>query len=196
MPSSDACVKPAKLTESELASTARAGRIGLLRSIRSSGDPFIDSVVYRKTLEELDSGWLECPHDPASLPHDPVVSRRFSILQNSGDTPKVRLIDVFSASGVISTVQVNSCTKLHTLDVAAALVLKLLSESGADGWVGKTIDLSAAYRQLGVSLDSKWVSFVAVYDQVTKSPKVFSMNGPPVGASRSVYSFFRVAHSL
>ena len=37
VPSLEACFKPAKLTESELASTARAARIGLLRSVRSSG---------------------------------------------------------------------------------------------------------------------------------------------------------------
>ena len=196
VPSFDACFKPAKLTESELASTAKANRIGLLRSVRSSGDAFIDSEVYRKTLEELESGWLEGPHDPDVLPQDSVISRRFGILQSSGDTAKVCLIDDFSASGVNSTVQVNSCTKLHTLDVAAALILKLLRDSGASGWVGKTIDLSAAYRQLGVAPESRWVSFVAVYDPSTKSPKVYSMKALPFGASRSVYSFLRVAHSL
>ena len=196
VPSFDACFKPAKLTESELATTARANRIGLLRSVRSSGDAFIDSEVFRKTLEELESGWLEGPHDPSTLPPNSVVSRRFGILQNSGETTKVRLIDDFSASGVNSTVQVNSCTKLHTLDVAASLILALLRDSGFSSWVGKTIDLSAAYRQLGVAPESKWVSFVAVYDPSTKAPKVFSMKALPFGASKSVYSFLRVAHSL
>ena len=196
VPSLEACFKPAKLTESELASTARAARIGLLRSVRSSGDPFIDSEVYRKTLEELENGWLDGPHDPESLPEDTVFSRRFGILQSSGDASKVRLIDDFSASGVNSTVQVNSCTKLHTLDVAAALILKLLRESKAASWVGKTIDLSAAYRQLGVAPESRWVSFIAVYDPSSKTPKIFAMRALPFGASRSVYSFLRVAHSL
>lgn len=196
VPSLEACFKPAKLTESELASTARAARIGLLRSVRSSGDPFIDSEVYRKTLEELENGWLDGPHDPESLPEDTVISRRFGILQSSGDASKVRLIDDFSASGVNSTVQVNSCTKLHTLDVAAALILKLLRESKAASWVGKTIDLSAAYRQLGVAAESRWVSFIAVYDPSSKTPKIFAMRALPFGASRSVYSFLRVAHSL
>jgi len=196
VPSLEACFKPAKLTEPELASTARAARIGLLRSVRSSGDPFIDSEVYRKTLEELENGWLDGPHDPESLPEDTVISRRFGILQSSGDASKVRLIDDFSASGVNSTVQVNSCTKLHTLDVAAALILKLLRESHAASWVGKTIDLSAAYRQLGVASGSRWVSFIAVYDPSSRTPKIFAMRALPFGASRSVYSFLRVAHSL
>jgi len=196
VPSLEACFKPAKLTEPELATSARAARIGLLRSVRSSGDPFIDSEVYRKTLEELENGWLDGPHEPESLPEETVISRRFGILQGSGDSSKVRLIDDFSASGVNSTVQVNSCTKLHTLDVAAALILKLLRESSAAGWVGKTIDLSAAYRQLGVAPGSRWVSFIAVYDPTSRTPKIFAMRALPFGASRSVYSFLRVAHSL
>ena len=88
-------------------------------------------------------------------------TKRLLVLANlatpvdQSDTAEVRLIDDFSASGV-STVQVNSCTKLHTLDVAAALILKLLRESGTSGWVGKTIDLSAAYQQL--SPESRWSS--------------------------------------
>ena len=41
----DQCFKPAKITEAELASTARAARVGLLASIRSSGDPTIDARV-------------------------------------------------------------------------------------------------------------------------------------------------------
>jgi hypothetical protein len=54
----DSCFKPAKITETELASTARAERIGLLASVRSSGDDFTDKEVFTKTLEELDCGWL------------------------------------------------------------------------------------------------------------------------------------------
>ena len=30
--------------------------------------------------------------------------------------------------------------------------------------MGKTVDMSAAYRQLGVSPSSRWVSYIAVYD--------------------------------
>jgi len=62
--------------------------------------------------------------------------------------------------------------------------------------VGKTIDLSAAYRQLGISPESMWVSYVTVFDPETRRPAVFTMKALPFGASNSVYSFLRVAHSL
>ena len=192
----DPCFKPAKVSVSELTKSAPASRVAMLSSIRSSGDPEIDATVFSKTLEELECGWLEGPFSPDELPADAVVSRRFGIKQASGDSWKVRLIDDFSASGVNDTVQVESATKLHTLDIAAALCMELLRVSGSCQWMGKTIDLSAAYRQLGVAPGSKWASYIAVYNPDTGQPMVFSMRALPFGASKSVYSFLRVAHSL
>ena len=133
---------------------------------------------------------------PEDLPDDAVVSRRFGINQSSGDGMKVRLIDDFSGSGVNDTVQVESAVKLHTLDVAAALCMELLKSDCDQQWVGKTLDLSAAYRQLGVAPGSRWVSYIAVYDPGECRPKIFAMRALPFGASKSVYSFLRVSHSL
>ena len=192
----DPCFKPAKVSVSELARSAPASRVAMLASVRSSGDPEIDATVFSKTMEELECGWLEGPLEPCELLADAVISRRFGIKQTSGDSWKVRLIDDFSASGVNDTVQVESATKLHTLDIAAALCMELLRVSGSCQWMGKTIDLSAAYRQLGVAPGSKWASYIAVYDPNSEQPKVFAMRALPFGASKSVYSFLRVAHSL
>jgi hypothetical protein len=109
---------------------------------------------------------------------------------------KVRLIDDFSASCVNDTVQVESASKLHTLDVVAALCTELLKIGDGCRWMGKTIDLTAAYRQLGVSPGAKWVSYIAVYDPNSRRVKIFAMRALPFGASKSVYGFLRVAHSL
>ena len=92
--------------------------------------------------------------------------------------------------------QVDNAPKLHTLDIVAALCMELLRADPSSHWVGKTIDLSSAYRQLGVSPTSKWVSYIAVYNPETKKAEIFSMRALPFGASRSVYGFLRVAHSL
>ena len=192
----DPCFKPAKITVDELKGAASAGRQNLFGTVRSSGDAFIDSEVFAKTQDEVNCGWLEGPFEPSELPPNAVVSRRFGIKQGTGDKLKVRLIDDFSASGVNSTVQVDSNAKLHTLDVVAALCMELLRASPGAEWVGKTVDLSAAYRQLALSPESRWVSFVAVYDPVCKKPRIYSMRALPFGASRSVYGFLRVAHSL
>ena len=132
----------------------------------------------------------------STLEQSAVVSRRFGIRQSSGEVVKIRLIDDFTASNVNQTVQVENAPKLHTLDIVAALCMELLRQHGDTEWMGKTIDLSSAYRQLGVSPRSRWVSYIAVYDPSTKSAKIYSMRALPFGASRSVYSFLRVAHSL
>ena len=196
VPAFDPCFKPAKISTEELASSAKASRTALLSTVRSSGDAEIDATVYEKTVEELNCGWLAGPFEVSCLPDEAVVSRRFGIRQNSGDTSKIRLIDDFSASGVNDTVQVENATKLHTLDIAAALCLELLRVPGNDAWLGKTFDLASAYRQLGVAPGSYWVSYIAVYDPSTRSPRIFAMRALPFGASRSVYGFLRVAHSL
>ena len=196
IPYFDASFKPAKMTVEELGNSAASIRKSLLASIRSSGDSDIDREVYSKTLDELECGWLEGPIDVNLLPDRAIVSRRFGIKQSSGDTVKIRLIDDFSASGVNSTVQVETAPKLHTLDVVAALCMELLRIGPDEQLVGKTVDLSSAYRQLGISPGSKWVAYIAVYDPDSKSPKIFCMKALPFGASRSVYSFLRVAHSL
>ena len=169
----DPCFKPAKITAAELEGSACAGRQSLLGSVRSSGDAFIDSEVFAKTQDEVNCGWLEGPFELSELPPNAVVSRRFGIKQGVGDKLKVRLIDDFSASGVNSTVQVDSNAKLHTLDVVAALCMELLRASPEAEWVGKTVDLSAAYRQLALSPKSRWVSFVAVFDPVCKKPRIY-----------------------
>ena len=156
----------------------------------------IDNEVFEKTMSELECGWLCGPFRPEDLPDDAVVSRRFGIKQTSGEKVKVRLIDDFSASGVNGTVQVDSAAKLHTLDVVAGLCMEMLRQSPDCQLVGKTVDLSSAYRQLGVAPESRWVSYIAVFDPSTKRPKIFAMRALPFGASRSVYGFLRVAHSL
>ena len=79
-------------------------------------------------------------------------------------------------------------------DTAKIRLIDDFSASGVN--VGKTIDLSAAYRQLAVSPESFSVSFIAVFDPATGRPKIYSMRALPFGASRSVYGFLRVAHSL
>ena len=172
VPAFEPCFKPAKVSVAELAQSAQASRTAMLATVRFSGDPEIDAAVFAKTIEELDCGWLEGPFEPSDLPGDAVVSRRFGIKQTSGESLKIRLIDDFSASGVNDAVQVEDATKLHTLDIAAALCMELLKVSGDCQWLGKTIDLSAACRQLGVAPGSKWTSFIAVYDPNVSRPSV------------------------
>ena len=55
--------------------------------------------------------------------------------------------------------------------------------------VGRTLDLTAAYKQLAVSPDQGFVRVLTAYDP-------FVINALPFGATSSVYGFNRVAKSL
>ena len=47
--------------------------------------------------------------------------------------------------------------------------------------------MSAAYHQ---------AAYIVCFDPVARGPKIFQINALPFGASRSAYSFLRVAHSI
>ena len=184
--------KPASMTVQSLEADAELSNRIILQGIRSSGSAELDKEVIRKTLEEKEAGWLLGPVDPKSLPEGSIVSRRFG-LQQPG---KVRLIDDFSASNVNSTVQTTETPKPHSTDVIASLGVALLESFPNMLMLGRTFDLKAAYRQLGVRLSSLKYSYIACFDPYSGGPLVFQMLAVPFGASRSVYSFLRIVNSL
>eukprot|EP00435_Cladocopium_sp_Y103_P036553 s4088_g9.t1 len=188
--------KPALKSIGELRKGAAASNAAIINSTRSSGDDFIDQEVLRKTLDELDSNWLRGPVDPGNPPDGAIVSRRFGILQSSGSQMKVRLIDDLSQSPINSTVQVECVPTLHTVDAVAALLLELNKRCPSQKWVGKTFDLSAAYRQLALASESLEHAYISVFDPNCRKPVIYHMLALPFGASKSVYSFLRVIHSV
>ena len=183
--------RPCEITEEQLKSGAEHNSKSIFYSCRGSGDQDVDKVVYEKTIEEVNSGWLRGPFEISSLPSDAIINRRFGLKQPN----KVRLIDDFSGSLVNSTVQSFGSPKPHSTDVIASVVLSLLSCRDKN-FVGRAYDLKSAYRQLGVRQDSLWASFIVVFNPMKKVPEVYQMLAVPFGASRAVYSFLRVSHSI
>ena len=183
--------RPCDITEGHLKMCAEQNRKSIFYSSRSSGDDEVDSVVYSKTLEGIESGWLRGPIDFSSLPDDTIINRRFGLKQPN----KIRLIDDFSGSQVNATVQSYESPKPHNTDIIAAVVLSLLDCRGKR-FLGRAYDLKSAYRQLGIHVDSLWASYIVVYNPSTKSPEVYQLLAVPFGATRAVFSFLRIAHSL
>ena len=192
VPSMTSAFKPATKSVGELKESAKASRDATLASMRSGGDGEIDAEVYRKTLDEKADGWICGPIKQEDLPEHAIVNRRFGIRQ--GD--KVRLIDDFSASGVNGCVQAGAAPYLHTLDFVAALLREINIGDRSNRWLGKTFDLASAYRQMIVSETSAWAAYIAVYNPDTDRAEIYQMKALPFGATKSVYSFLRVAHSL
>eukprot|EP00435_Cladocopium_sp_Y103_P007791 s3045_g2.t1 len=92
---------PAVSFVSELESNAKLVRPMLDAECKGSGDETIDATVWKKTLEEVEMGWLRGPLQKCSVPVDQTIFRRFGLMQKKG---KVRLIDDYTESGVNSCV--------------------------------------------------------------------------------------------
>ena len=82
------------------------------------------------------------------------------------------------------------------LDFVAALLREINIGDRSNRWLGKTFDLASAYRQMIVSETSAWAAYIAVYNPDTDRAEIYQMKALPFGATKSVYSFLRVAHSL
>ena len=73
--------RPCEITEEQLRSGAEHNRKSIFYSCRGSGDQDVDKVVYEKTIEEVNSGWLRGPFEISSLPSDAIINRRFGLKQ-------------------------------------------------------------------------------------------------------------------
>ena len=183
--------RPADMTVDQLKYSSHAERTRNFYSSRSSGDEEVDKVVYDKTLEEVSSGWAVGPLRLEDIPDHCVLSRRFGLRQPN----KIRLIDDLSGSFVNSSLQSEESPKPHTTDVVAAVALELLKKCDRQV-LGRAFDLKAAYRQLGIHPDSLWAAYVVVFNPYKRVAEIFQLQAVPFGATRSVFSFLRVAHSL
>ena len=188
----DPVFKPALITTEELVEQAESSNKAIFRSVRSSGDAEVDAIVFQKTLEERDAGWLRGPVPFHELDKGCVLSRRFGLKQPN----KVRLIDDLSKSSINSTVQTPESPRPHSTDVVASMALAVLLGASGRRILGKTFDLKAAYRQLGIHPSSLRYSYIACFDPEARKPAVFQMLAVPFGGSRSVYSFLRIVRFI
>ena len=187
---------PPMLEASSLSNQAKLLRQGKLDHACSSGVREIDLEVWKKTLEEVELSWLEGPFELADIPLTSPITRRFGLKQKH----KVRLIDDFTQSGINHYVTVHETPSLHTVDIAASVIVE---------WLGlcstlkvspqlqiKTFDLSSAYKQIALNEAGRQFATISVWDPFEQRPRYFRSTVLPFGAVRSVHSFLRVARSL
>ena len=188
---------------------------------KSSGRPELDALVWTQTLEERDAGWLKGPYSEDEVTQmvgstQWLATRRFPLEQKD----KTRLIDDALASGLNSAYGTSNKLTLFDVDTLVALALqiaKALSGSqkqlqlldGADvkvdlsgAWkrplklLGRTLDLQAAYKQIGPFMDDLWNRIVMVYNPELGRPAYFISSALMFGSTAAVYAFNRVSKSL
>ena len=148
------------------------------------------------TLEEVEKGWLIGPLEWDDLCEGDIVSHRFPVKQGA----KIRLTDDYSRSGVNACVTALEQPTVDTVDVASAMFLRLscgLEKAKRPGGVlGRSFDLTAAYRQLCVSEESKQFAIIAVFDPEQNRSRVFRQISLPFGPRASVNGFIRCSRCI
>ena len=179
-------------------------RDSILAEASGSGDDKIDNGVWDKTMEECNLGWLQGPIPLKEVPSDAPISRRFGLKQKH----KVRMIDDFTESSVNQAVTVFESPRLHTIDVACALVFfSAMKMSGQQcSLKARTFDLSSAYRQVAVSPEGRKYQVRAVKKSCHAAlrgtvPKMagcafFRWWSFMFGAIKSVHFFLRLARAI
>ncbi|CAE7428234.1 car [Symbiodinium sp. CCMP2592] len=196
--------RPAEQSESQLRSSAKRLRDGLLATIKASEDPVIDQGVLKATMKELERGFVDGPLSPDQIPEDASLTHRFGVIQGSNeDGPKVRPIDNYLSSQVNAAVTQVEQVSVHTIDVVAGMLACWLNEWFVSGRpehstpVCKAWDLRTAYKQLPLSdLAYALDSFFVLFNIERGTSEIYRQRVLPFGSTASVTSFIRTAYAI
>ena len=214
---------PAQQTVEQLSQQAIWRRKSTIGICRASDDAGADSELWTQSLEEAENGWLSGPYFSEAEVSEVlqtgnwICTRRFPLRQSN----KVRIIDDGLESGLNSAYSSYNKLRLMDMDSVVSMVhLILQSIQGKDSscltlssgealrgvvhsdWcnnpdlLGRTLDLTAAYKQLAVDPNQATIRALVAYNPELQSPAFFVFNALPFGATGSVYGFNRVAKSL
>ena len=158
-----------------------------------TSDDDLSRKTWEKTLEEIDNNWVW--RDVVSDVGDVVMAKRFGLQQKE----KVRVIDDCSVGGYNKAYGTKEKLRVHAIDQLAAYLSWICTRHGNgldDEVVGRTYDLRSAYKQFGVSVETRDVLRLVVWDADQKRPCLLGVNALPFGASGSVSAFLRVSMAL
>ena len=213
---------PASVTEHELKKRAILSRKSITNKVQPSGSDENDSTLWNVTVQEMASGWLQGPFEPAEVTHllgaeSWNVTRRFMITQggkpriiddgrescvNAALTTheKLVLMDIDSVANTLRAI-CNACSGDRTFSTSfmdGSTITNTVHSQWSDDlcWRGRTLDLKSAYKQLGYREDHLWAAVLVAYSPVEKKPKYFLSSALMFGSSSSVYSFNRLARAI
>ena len=156
-------------------------------------DDDLTKAAWDETQLELEKEWiwLDESNDFSGLS----LTHRFGLQQKK----KVRVIDNFKTSGVNSTCGSPEKQQLFGLDFLATTLVRALSlrkSGGQHGLCGKTLDLSAAYKQFPLHQSDRDFKRLAVPEPGRKACSIYGVNALLFGATGSVSGFLRVSAAI
>ncbi|CAL1153270.1 unnamed protein product, partial [Cladocopium goreaui] len=192
---------PASITEDELLQSSAWRRKSLMCQSKRF-KPEEEAAPLKTTAEEVAKGFLEGPYSEQEISvlletEDWSLSPRFVLFQGTGG--KIRVIDDAKKSAVNAAYSSTVKLQLQDVDYAANMVLFLMSEAAAAGvsgdeWMGKTFDLSKAYKQLAILPAHQQHAVVGF--PVSGTWRFYRSISLPFGCTGSVYGFVRVSQAI
>ena len=150
--------------------------------------------TWEETKAELERGWIFRDDSPPGDQH--LLAVRFGIEQSA----KVRVID--DCRPINRCAGLQEKLKVHSVDRFCAIVARAFQLHHSEGvgdfpkLVGRTLDLTSAYKQFGVSSsDREWLR-ILVQDFDQGRTTCVGVNALPFGAVGSVQGFLRAAISI
>ena len=210
VPCMPAATKLATQTPEGLKASARLSRETLVAATKTL-KPQAEKDLMAASLEEVERGDLSGPFTEEQISQhfghrEWTLNPRFPVYQ--GDPAKLRVIDDCKASGLNASFSPSYRVQLMDGDVLCCLVGTLakalsrgsmhgspLSDAASTGpWVGGTLDLKRAYKQIAIHPSSRDACVLGF--PTTDGWAYFRCRVLPFGATASVYSFIRVSRSL
>ena len=189
-------IKLASTTELELRDSAVPCRLALENRRPQTDAPGFAEHLEETAREEVDMSFLDGPyHSDAEVtgvlshPNWRIV-RRFIIEQGTKLRPIDDGLEAQLNSAYTSTIRLD----LQDADYVIALTLELGKRAGLN-WVGKTLDLSKAYKQLPIKPSHRDLAVVFFRDKVGNA-RYYIPNSLMFGSTAAVYAFNRVSRSL
>ena len=199
-------IGPATLTKADLETSAVWRRRAIVGKRSSQQDPAHAAHLEETAAEELDMGFLEGPFHSESEVTDHfghnqwTVVRRFVLVQ--GAELKLRPIDDCLEAQLNQAYTSTSYLKLQDLDYVVGMALRISEavtrgkqKHGSGRWLGKCLDLSKAYKQLGVHPEDRHLAVIFFHNPGGR-PVFYVANALMFGATAAVYAFNRVSRSL
>ena len=174
-------------------SMAKGLNHAIFKQVNGTSDDELSRATWASTLEELEKNWVW--RDVTSDCDDVILAKRFGLQQKN----KVRVIDDCSVGGYNKAYGTKEKLRVHAIDQLAAYLSWMCTELAGeidDDIVGRTYDLRSAYKQFGVSLQTRDLLRLLVWDTDQQKPCLLGLNALPFGASGSVSCFLRISMAL
>ena len=190
-------VRPATLTCEDLDRSACWRRKALLGKQNGVSNPDHTKHLEETAEEEIQMGFVEGPFSSEQevtkfLGHDRwSVIRRFVLVQG-GPEAKLRPIDDCHESQLNQAFTSTSYLQLQDMDYVSGLALRIAEavkngeqKFGSGEWLGKCLDISKAYKQMGVAPEHRHLAVIFFFNRAG-SPQFLVANSLMFGATAEI----------